>query len=402
MKPLILLSALIGIAISPVRAAEMKTVPGGVGYEYIGEYTTDRLNKILTTEVADFCTFPITYPAAENAVKLYRVRYTTVIPEDNNRPVPVSGLIAIPEVTATTLPVVSYQHGTVFSRNEVPSSPEDSMETRLNIARFAGQGYIVIAADYIGKGISTEPDAYLVKDSTVQACLDMIFAARSICAAEHLTMGDLFLTGWSQGSYNTTILQHRLETLGEPVAAASVASAPNDLYLCVNRWINVRSPLDVNWLVGTTALLICSYEHYYQLPGLVTTAIRPEYQQTARDLYANKIDWTTAAKTLPPTAKELLQESFVQAGSLVSNRFFQILLNNRSYGWRFQTPTRFYYGQADEVVTPFMVNLPVEYQKTLGGAPSEGIFAGEKATHRGTFLFSVKDEKHWFDSLRKK
>lgn len=391
----------VGLVAWPVRAAVEKSVSDGVHYECIGEYTVDRLNKILTTEVAEFSSFPISYPAAGNAVKLYRVLYDTVVPEENNRRVRVSGLVAIPEVPAASLSVVSYQHGTVFSKNEVPSSPEDSLETRLMVACFAGQGYIVIAADYIGKGQSDEADSYLVKESTAQACVDMLLAARRVCAAERVTMGDLFLSGWSQGSFSTTVFQNRLENMGEPIKAAAVASAPNDLYLCLNKWINVQSPLDVSWLVGTSILLIHAYEHYHNQPGLSAIAIKPEYRQTARDLYENKISWSEAEKKLPSIVKELFQDDFIRAGGLASSRFFQELQFNRVYGWRFKTPTRFYHGQSDEVVTPFMATLPVEYQKTMGGAPSEAVFAGEKANHRGTFLFGVKDQKAWFDSLRK-
>jgi len=72
---------------------------------------------------------------------------------------------------------------------------------------------------------------------------------------------------------------------------------------------------------------------------------------------------------------------------------------SRSYDWRFKTPTRYYYGEKDEVVTPAMVKLPVEYQKTLGGAEAHAICAGETADHRGTFLFAVNPQKAWFDEL---
>ena len=52
------------------------------------------------------------------------------------------------------MPMVSYQHGTVFSKDDVPSRPEQSAETRIMIARFAAQGYVVISADYSGHGYS--------------------------------------------------------------------------------------------------------------------------------------------------------------------------------------------------------------------------------------------------------
>ncbi|MFA7343230.1 MAG: hypothetical protein WC003_02895 [Terrimicrobiaceae bacterium] len=401
---LVLLSTMLGLC--GVRAeadpAAYKAVNSGVKYQCIGEYSVERLNKILTGEVEKFSSFPITYPPAENPVKLYKVVYMTVVPEDNNRPVEVSGLIAIPVVKAAVLPVVSYQHGTVFSRTEAPSAPEESMETRLIVARFAGQGYIVVAADYIGKGISNEPDGWLVKGVTAQACLDMWLAARAVCADLNITPGDLFLSGWSQGSFSTSAFLNRLETIGIPVKAAAMASAPNDIWLCINRWIHVPSELDVHWLVGTAAMLVNAYENYYDMPGLGTTAIKPQYWQTARDFYNNTITWEQAAKIFPAKTKDLFQEDFLNRCSLATDRFSKQLQSNCSYNWRFQTPTHYYYGMMDEVVTPYMVNLPVEYQKTLGGAQAQAICAGDKADHRSTFLFAVSHQKDWFDSLRKK
>jgi hypothetical protein len=103
---------------------------------------------------------------------------------------------------------------------------------------------------------------------------------------------------------------------------------------------------------------------------------------------------------LQTKTKDLFQDDFINQVSLASDRFSKQLQLNSSYDWRFKTPTHYYYGQLDEVVTPYMVNLPVEYQKTLGGARAEAVFAGDKADHRGTFLFAVNHQKQWFDQLR--
>lgn len=401
MKRILHLSVLYFISWTVQAASDVsKEVAGGVEYQLIGEYDVNRLNKILTTELAAFSSFPMVYPPASNPVRLYRVLYNTVIPEDSNRPVRVSGLIALPVTKAATLPLLSYQHGTVFSRTEVPSFPEDSMETRLMVARFAGQGYIVIAADYIGKGVSKEWDSWLVKESTAQACLDMLFASQAVFADLKIVPGELFLSGWSQGSFSTSAFLRRLETIGTPVRAAAMASAPNDIYLCFSRWIHVPSALDVSWLVATAAMLVNSYEHYYDMPGLSQAAIKPEYWQAAHDLCGNSLTWEAAEKLLPAKAKDLFQDDFLNRGSLVSTRFFQQLQQNCSYNWRTKTPARYYYGLIDEVVTPYMVQLPVDYQQTLGGAKAQAVFAGDSANHRGTFVFAVNDQKNWFDRMR--
>lgn len=135
-------------------------VTSEVKYQYIGSYEVSRLDSILTYEASIFSHLDVTFTKAGNSVKLYRVIYNSIIPELNNKPTVASGLIAIPETGKNKMPVVSYQHGTVFSKTEVPSNPEESMETRLMVAQFAGQGYILIAADYFGEGQSSEPDSY--------------------------------------------------------------------------------------------------------------------------------------------------------------------------------------------------------------------------------------------------
>ena len=162
---------------------------------------------------------------------------------------------------------------------------------------------------------------------------------------------------------------------------------------------HVSSELDAHWVVGVICLLVNSYEHYYALPGLSKGAIKPEYWQAARDLYENKITWTEAAKLLPFKTRDLLQEDFIANGSVVGNRFFRQLQDNEAYCWRAKTPARLYYGQIDEVVAPYIATLPAKYQETMGGATTQAVFAGQKADHRGAFLFGIRDQKKWFDEM---
>ena len=78
-------------------AAEYKSVASGVRYTHMGDYSVERLNTILSTEVAAFSSFKIQYPQAANGVSLYKVQYSTVIPEQGNKPTLVSGLVAVPQ-----------------------------------------------------------------------------------------------------------------------------------------------------------------------------------------------------------------------------------------------------------------------------------------------------------------
>jgi hypothetical protein len=122
-------------------------IPVSVGttFELIATWEPARIDAITSKELAAFTKSDAVFAKAKLPVRLYRVVYPSVIPEKANRPTMASGLVAVPDSGAAAMPVVSYQHGTVFGwSSEVPSVPEDSMETRLAIAQFASRGFVVI------------------------------------------------------------------------------------------------------------------------------------------------------------------------------------------------------------------------------------------------------------------
>ncbi|MBS1516979.1 MAG: hypothetical protein JSS91_02730 [Bacteroidetes bacterium] len=373
----------------------------GTGYQYIGNYDLNRLNKILTKEASDFSGFEVTYPAAINSVKLYRVIYNSVIPEFSNRPTKASGLIAIPETGADKFPVVSYQHGTVFTKTDVPSFPEESYETRLMIAQFAGNGYILIAADYFGKGLSTEQDSYQVKESTQQACLDMLAASREILNELKINYGPLFLSGWSMGSWSTLLFLEKLESLDIPVTAAATACTPTDVFALENRWVHAPRKTDAVWLPGIMALQLNSYSVYYELPGLMESGIKQEYQQASLDFYQNKITFEDFYSKTTGKIVDFLKPEFIASSSLGESRYFQLIQENNSYRWRSRTPLNLYYGDSDEAVPEYIATLPVAYQQFFNGGKTSAIPAGKLADHRGTFKFAAGHQKLWFDGMLK-
>ena len=226
----------------PVRIAP------GIQYELLDRWDIDRLNRILQVDTPKFADLPVTYSPARNAVRLYRVTYSSVVPERGNKPTTATGLLAIPESTGTNFPLVSYQHGTVYGKQEVPSFPEQSPETQVMIAQFAGQGYVLIGADYFGMGISNEPEGYMVKGSHQQAAYDMLIASRA--ALDHMKIGSskLFLAGWSQGGFVTMAFLEKLESAGVTVQAAATASAPVDVFAALSGFLNFPRKNDAPWV----------------------------------------------------------------------------------------------------------------------------------------------------------
>jgi pimeloyl-ACP methyl ester carboxylesterase len=392
-----------------VQARETIAVSSGIEYEYLQTYSVARLNTILASELDSFMsssTLPTAFrgkfPPAANAVKLYRVKYRSVVPELDNRPTMASGLVAIPDTGATTMPVVAYQHGTVFDKSYVPSNPDASLETRIMIARFASQGYVIIGADYFGRGVSDLPDSYLVKDSARQANYDMLLAARSVLASMAIEPSQLFVSGWSQGGWVTMVYLRKLEEVGEKVTAAAVASAPVDIYITMIRWLNNYQPIDAVYLPGVVTLQLQAQEFYRQQVGLTESAILPEFLEPARELYSNRMDFDTFLTKTRAKLQDFIKPAFRASAYLGQTPYWRMLEQDQAYRWTSVTPLRTYHGGKDEVTPAYVGKLPTETQAVLGGAPAQGIDAGATADHRAVFVYGVIDQKDWFDTFLKK
>ncbi|NJN34136.1 MAG: hypothetical protein HC817_07695 [Saprospiraceae bacterium] len=93
---------------------------------------------------------------------LYRVTYKTK--NWNNTDIWVSGLLSVPD-TKDIKGLVSYQHGTNPDRNNTASKPTPLEGLGLS-SLFAGNGYVLVAPDYIGLGTSQEIHPYALADNS--------------------------------------------------------------------------------------------------------------------------------------------------------------------------------------------------------------------------------------------
>ncbi|GJQ31813.1 MAG: hypothetical protein HBSAPP04_06520 [Ignavibacteriaceae bacterium] len=387
---------------------DYKTASEIADYKYIGTFGLDKMDKILGPEL-DAYMHGSPLPAEEYRgkfekpkypVKLYRVRYKSVIPEFGNQPITATGLVAVPETGTKTMPVLSYQHGTVFSKYEVPSHPDSTSEVKLMLATFGAQGYIVVGADYFGLGESDLPNSYLVKEASEQACLDMLIAAGDVLVDLGIERGDLFLHGWSQGGWTTMSFLRKLEELNITVKAAAVASAPVDAFGTINRWLNNWQPGDAIYLPGCGSNFFFSHEYYNNLPDLAKRAIKPEYYQVAKDFYEFKIDFKELVSKTPVKTPDMFNDEFRVTGDIGTEPFWKMLEEMQAYRWRIKTPLRTYYGEADEVVPVYIALLPENWHKLLGSGDTKAVNAGPKADHRGTYIYSSLHPPKWFSTFK--
>lgn len=214
-------------AVTPTSASFQDPDLGTITYELIGQPSATDLNKAIGDPI-EAISYASTYQffnennlltpfdassmGANNGVDLYRITYTTRIPGSNREEI-ASGLLAIPQLDPDrALPMVSWQHGTIFEPAEAPSciykehklnssssGLPRSIETLCNVVATAGNGFIVTAADYIGNGISRSGQAFALKDITVKTIQDMLTASEAVLQQLSRRRRELFLHGWSQG-----------------------------------------------------------------------------------------------------------------------------------------------------------------------------------------------------------
>lgn len=371
----------------------------GIHYELMDRWQVDKLNEILIKKTPAFTGFDVEYTPATNAVLLYRVTYQTVVPLLDNQPQTVTGLVAVPDGMTGPLPLLSYQHGSEYLKTSVPSDPENSPETQLIIAQFAGQGYSVVAADYIGLGGSEAPQSYLVKSSHQQSTTDMLRAARPVLADLDRPAALLFIGGWSQGGYVTMAMLERLEQDGIPVAAAATASAPLDLYAAISGFLHFPRKIDAPWLNTLLAMNAFALEEYHRLPGFAASFLTPEGYKAGRKLYQGDPDFDL--KELPTDLTKLIQEDYFDPAYFNQSRYGKLLDKSAVYRWIIQTPVRNYYGESDQAITVGVGRMAQAWQRAMGAGNDkvEAISMGSDATHRGTFARAVPEWKKWFDSL---
>lgn len=402
--PMLAAIALIcGLSFAPPLATaqddQAVQVTSGAQYQFLGRWDADRLNQILNVDTPKFAGISVTYSPARNAVRLYRITYPSVIPERGNKPIIATGLIAIPETSNTDFPIVSYQHGTVYGKKEVPSFPEQSPETQLMIAQFAGQGYVLVGADYFGMGSSDQPEGYLVKGSHQQATFDMLTASRAVLDHLKLRGTELFLAGWSQGGFVTMAFLEKLESAGVSVQAAATASAPIDIFVALNGILNFPRKNDAPWLTTIVILSAFSYENYYCVPGLARSVINDEYYELTRNAYERR---PFDPADVPTDMHKLVRAEYFDPQFFAASAFGRLLQEAQAYRWIIKTPVRNYYGESDEAVSVGLGQLAMTYQRAIGSGNErvEAISTGS-TTHRGTFATAVPLWKSWFDTLSK-
>ncbi|HAQ38960.1 MAG TPA: T9SS type A sorting domain-containing protein, partial [Saprospiraceae bacterium] len=291
-------------------------------------------------------------------VDVYRIHYTTTntfAQKDT-----ASGVFCLPVKANTVFPILIYDHGTVSDRYDVPSfgSYEQSIS-----AVFASFGFITVAPDYIGLGISKGLHPYVHPESEARAGIDLVLAVKAINSLENFHYNDqLFITGYSQGGHAAMATFKTLSASSElEVTAVAPMSGPYSISREMKKFT-----------FGDTEYFFCAYlgsvllTAKYVYPELFTELeiedmLKPDYAVMVRKFEREEIDLDDLndqmiAKLRQNNGKVLPKRMFIDS---VANAFLtdddhplnQALERMDVCDWKPEKPLKMLYCKNDDQVT---------------------------------------------------
>ncbi|MCX7797214.1 MAG: lipase family protein [Melioribacter sp.] len=325
-------------------------------------------------------------------VDVYKITYTTK--NYDGRLIEATGALFVPK-KINNLPLLSIQHGTQTKKNNVASqNPYYAIEGFIG----ALLGYYTLVPDYIGLGDSKEIHPYHHANSSANAVIDLIRAARK--AAENLTVklnGEVFLIGYSEGGFVTLAAQREIEknNIKEITITASAPMAgAYDLYLTAqiilkNKFYNQPSFL---------AYLIYAYNKIYGW-NKINEIFNSPYAEKISYLFEGTKTSSEINLELTNDLTKLFKDEFLtkfQNGS--EKEFTNALKENSLINFVPISPTKLYHGDADEYV-PYENSLKAKDYFNSRGANVQ-LVTIKNGTHLSAALPCIIDAILWFEKMR--
>jgi hypothetical protein len=330
--------------------------------------------------------------STENSYFLYRVTYPTAAVHAGVTTV--SGLVAVP-ATRRIKGIVSWQHGTNTDRQNSISKP--SIPEGLGVsALFASDGFMVVAPDYIGLGVSHDMQAYYHWPSTVSSVVDLLLIAQIMLDSIAVDPDrDLYLAGFSQGGGATAAVQRFLEA-NNPTGlrlrgAATMAAEFNPAEIGLRNAIASDNPFYLAFL------LVAFADVYGQSLDRV---VQEPYNSQLASWFDGSHDQAFFDQHLPRHVNQLLTAQFLraeEAGAEDPPWFYDALRLARTDDYAPQAPLRIHFGSQDSIVIPDEARAAFTHMQALAGNV-ELVDVGPY-NHDQIVLHSLPSIQRWFDSL---
>ncbi|HEY3947641.1 hypothetical protein [Phenylobacterium sp.] len=329
--------------------------------------------------------------SVRGGAELYRLSYWS---RTNGTPALVSGLVAVPAHGAAQGTAL-WMHGTNTNRAGSISAP--SLNEGITAAAvFAGGGYLMLAPDLLGLGVSRAVQAYYYNPSTIAVTLDFLTAARRFVAGlGRAWTPDLYIAGFSQGGHSSAVMHRELERRADPTlrvrASAPISGAYNLADISIPFAMRGRSVEDSTYL----AAWALSYATYYRRP--LAEVLQPRYAASVTRLLDG--DHTADIKTaLPATPRSLFTPEFLAAFDAGQPHWLMDGARaNEAYAWAPRAPLRAHYGGRD-VDVPAEDTLAFVAEAGRRGGLAEAVNVGPY-DHNATVFHAAPAIRAWFDQL---
>ncbi|MGE4238949.1 alpha/beta hydrolase family protein [Ramlibacter sp.] len=277
-------------------------------------------------------------------VQAWRLSYYTV--DGQGRQVIASGLVALPQKPAgATSPVLSYQHATIKRQADAPSRLTDVGEPPVVLASL---GYIVVAADYVGYGVSLgSPHPYLLSAPSAAAVVDFLTAAKTWRQSQKIAdNGQLFMTGYSEGGYVTVAAQRALQAGATPhrdeIVHVVAGAGPYD----------VRTTLDLQ------------LAKVRDDNPLLAEILSPNVLKRLGDSDRRKVTALLLAQTLGTDAEVTFMTTAID--NYLSDDRAAIEAASNVFDWSPQAPLSLFHGRDDRTVTYLNSSLTLQVMRGRG------------------------------------
>jgi hypothetical protein len=334
-------------------------------------------------------------------VDIIKVIYNTIDPKDSATIA--SGLLIIPKNAGKSLPLLSYQHGTILKKDAVPSRLKGSYEVGLI---FGTEGYVVACPDYLGMGDGEKMHPYLHAKSEATAIIDMLKAAKTVCKNRGIILNSqLFLIGYSQGGHSTMAALKMLEEEYSTeflVTACAPMAGPYDM-----------SGTQLNFMLrdtfypspGYLPYVLYAYNNIYNMyPTIDSIFVSPYNIEFKLYFNNNPTQELGAVDQLWPSSRILTSilkpEILMDLKGNPDNPIRMALKDNDLINWAPKTPMHLCHCNGDQDVA--YQNSVVAYNSFIdhGSSNIQLIMPLEGGTHETCAIPAFVSTIKWFNSLK--
>ncbi len=368
-----------------------------ISYQKGGSYTADALKQLFAVYSADIAG-DVTYT---HAIQMYSIEYQTITYD--GKETKASGLVVVPTDATQDLPLLSFQHGTVLNKLDVPSMSGSGKDAGLV---YATEGYVASLSDFLGLGSGEGFHPYQHAESEATAIIDMLIATKELCRTLSVNLNkQLFVTGYSQGGHAA-------------MAALKMLQEKYSDDFTITAGAPMAGPYDMSGIMFDTLFLQQEYAEpaflpymlysfnmiYHFYDNLDDIFVVPYNTQLDNYFYAGSTHNLSEVSAILPESRiptailkpEIISEILNNPNSPIR----KALQQNDLYDWKPDFPIHLYHCTCDKRVPVSNSQKAYEYFKKNGVADVQFIVPLDTGNHLTCIVPAIMQSLDWFNTLK--